>query len=476
MIEVLKQMSEPTQLKKFKRKIVPAERVFTRAPYAIVTMVARIKGNVTEKMLKDAVSKVQQRHMNLRVRIVEDEDNIPWFTTEEVKEIPIKIVSRESDNYWMKVYHKACREPFEFHDRPAIRFILVQSPSISELMILCHHIICDGMSLAFLARDLMTYLGDPTQEVELLPDPVPLNKENIPKEVSLNPIIRFILKRTNKKWDKDQIYFDQEDYLSLNEAYWKNFTHKMFTVELTETQTTELVNRCKQEGLTVNSALTSAFVGAQYIIQGDKPHHSNIFIAGSLRNRLLNPPGEVMGIYVGGVIPKFNYNTKISFWDNTRKLHKTLKPLYTNKKLFAGGILNLHLNPAIRESTTFKLLGQLVSPNSSRYEKLSSFSKRDDMVTSILKRRKLTSLDSIVMGTAVTNLTRLDFPREYGNLELDRLIFNPGSALSLGHVNLVLGAVTCAEKLSLILEYAEETVDTEVMGRIKEKALELLTR
>jgi hypothetical protein len=84
------------------------------------------------------------------------------------------------------------------------------------------------------------------------------------------------------------------------------------------------------------------------------------------------------------------------------------------------------------------------------------------------------SLDQVVLGTAVTNLTRLDFPSKYGNLELDRLIFNPGSAASLSNVNLVLGAVTCAEKLSLLLEYAEETVDTNTMEKIKENAMKFL--
>ena len=78
------------------------------------------------------------------------------------------------------------------------------------------------------------------------------------------------------------------------------------------------------------------------------------------------------------------------------------------------------------------------------------------------------------MGTAVTNLTRLDFPRVYGTLELDRLIMNPGGAYPLALVNLVLGAVTCAGKLSLVLEYVEETIDTGTMGKIKDKALGFL--
>jgi len=78
------------------------------------------------------------------------------------------------------------------------------------------------------------------------------------------------------------------------------------------------------------------------------------------------------------------------------------------------------------------------------------------------------------MGTAVTSLTRMDFPRKYGALELDRLIMHPGGAFPLANVGLVLGAVTCAGKLSLVIEYAEQAVDTRTMETIKDKAMEFL--
>ena len=78
------------------------------------------------------------------------------------------------------------------------------------------------------------------------------------------------------------------------------------------------------------------------------------------------------------------------------------------------------------------------------------------------------------MGTAVTNLTRMDFPQTYGALELDRLIMHPGGAFPLVNVNLVLGAVTCSGKLSLILEYAEQAVDTGTMEQVRDKATEFL--
>jgi hypothetical protein len=126
------------------------------------------------------------------------------------------------------------------------------------------------------------------------------------------------------------------------------------------------------------------------------------------------------------------------------------------------------------ESLTFKIIGGFVTPDFPRYQKISAFHKRDDVIMSILKREKMDSLDRLLLGTAVTNLTRMDFPREYGPLTLDRMILNPGGAYPLAHVYLVVGAVTCSGKLSLVLEYSEKNVDTRTMGKIKDKAMEFL--
>ena len=97
-----------------------------------------------------------------------------------------------------------------------------------------------------------------------------------------------------------------------------------------------------------------------------------------------------------------------------------------------------------------------------------------DVVLAILKRDKMESLDRIFMGTAVTNLTRMDFPRSYGALELECLFMKPGGAFPLVNVNLVLGAVTCAGKLGMVVEYVEDNIDVKTMDRIKDRALEML--
>jgi len=248
----------------------------------------------------------------------------------------------------------------------------------------------------------------------------------------------------------------------------------LFCIELSEAETSALVARCRREKVTVNSALTAAFSGAQSFLQGEMPYHAKIVIAADLRDRLPHSPGEGMGMYAGGVELKLRYNHKRGFWENARQFHKRIQPAITNKNLF-GAILNwLCLDPTISEAMSFKKLGGLVPPDSARYEKLSAFGEGDDVVLRLLQRDKLETLETRYWGTAVTNLGRLDFPREYGALELDRLIMQPGGGIPLANANLVLGAVTCSGKLSLVVEYAEEAVDSATMQQIREKAMEYL--
>ncbi len=466
-------MHKNTNLQKYERKVTGAERFFSHAPFSTVTMIARIKGNVTEEMLKSAVEKVQRQHALLRVRIESRDDNL-WFTSDGVQEIPINVVPRRSENDWIKLHAEGCKIPYEFETRPAIRFILVQSPDISELIILCHHIICDGMSLAYLARDLMMNLGNLVATVEVLPAPEPITQENLPGDVALSGLIKYFINRIRRKWNDEIVTFDQADYEALNQAYWENYDHEILPIELSEVETKALVARCKKENVTVNTAIIAAFAAAQIFVVGEKPHHVQTVSAVSLRDRLPHSPGEGMGYYALGLQLKFKYNPKKSFWDNARSYHKKITSRITNKKVFGDLPSFLQMDSNIYEALSFKKLGALVKPDSPRYQKLSEFSRRQDVVDGLLKRAKMETLDAKLIGPAITNLGRLDFPKNYGALELDRLIMQPGGAFPLVHVDMVIGVVTCVGKLSLVVEYAEQAVDTATMEKIKEKAMELL--
>ena len=469
-------MSTKQETQTYERKVTGAERFFSHAPFSTVTMVARIKGQVTEELLRNAVEKAQQRHALLRARIRDTQDGELWFTSQGVQEIPIEIIPRKSNDDWIKIHAEGSKIPYDFENRPAIRFILVQSNDVSELIILCHHIICDGISLAYLARDMMVHLGDPAAEAQLLPAPEPISLDNLPSEVAPSGLIKYFINKIKQKWVDEYESFDQEDYEALNKAYWDNFNHEVLSIELSESETSALVARCRKENVTVNTALITAFSGAQNFVVSEKPHHAKTVSAVSLRDRLPNQPGEGMGYYALGLEVKYKYNPKKSFWENARNYHKKIGSDISNKKAFGDLPSFLAMDSNIYEALNFKKLGALVKSDSPRHKKLYGFSKREDVVVRLLKRAKMETLDAKLFGPAITNLGRLDFPKTYGALELERLIMQPGGAFPLVHADMVIGAVTCAGKLSLVVEYAEESVDTTTMKKIKVKALEFLLK
>ena len=226
--------------------------------------------------------------------------------------------------------------------------------------------------------------------------------------------------------------------------------------------------------MTVNTAIIAAFSAAQRFVVGEKPHHAQTASAVSLRDRLPHSPGEGLGYYALGLQLKFKYNSKKGFWDNARNYHKKITSNISNKKVFGDLTAYLQMDSNIYEALSFKKIGALVKPDSPCYQKLSDFSRRQDVVVKLLKRAKMETFDSKLIGPAITNLGRLNFPKTYGSLELDRLIMQPGGAFPLVHVDMVIGVVTCAGKMSMVVEYAEQAVDTATMKKIKDKAMGLL--
>lgn len=458
----------------YKRQTTAMERLFTRSPFSLVTMVARIKGEVTEEAWRAAVDKVRQRHTNLRVRLEDDAVHNPWLTTEGAAAIPIELIRRHSPDQWIRVVRETGKVPFDFEKQTPIRFILIRSDEISELIVLCHHILCDGMSLAYVVRDLLEHLGDSSRAVTVLPSPAPISPETMPEGLSLNALVRYAIRRINRKWEADPVYFDQQDYELLTDAYWEEYEHELISVELSQAETTELVERCRREQVTVNTALTAAFTAAQSMVLGDERYEPKLGVAADLRSRLQQAAGEGMGFYAGVATHSYRHDPKMSFWDNARVLHSELREGFTDEILFKEPLTWSLLSPSILDAINFKKLGSLVPEQAAGSGKLRAFSRRKDVVQGILKRDKMDSLDRVFMGTAITNLTRLDFPTNYGHLELERMIMKPGGAFPLGNVNLVVGAVTAAGRLSLAVEYVENNIANETMETIKKTALGLL--
>jgi len=229
----------------------------------------------------------------LGVRIYKDEKSEPWYTNDNVPENPLKVIQRTSEEDWNRELLNEYKIRFKLSTGPLARFILLQSPEISEVLIICHHVICDGTSLAILARDLLLYVGDPDRKVQEMPEPPLATPDNFPMDIKIGKAIRFAIKKLNSLWQKKKTLFDEEDEDNIFRAYWDNYNYNIISVELSEEETSNLVENCRQHGITVNSALNTAFLAARTSIRGPfKGGKGKIMVPVNTRKRYSNPIGE----------------------------------------------------------------------------------------------------------------------------------------------------------------------------------------
>ncbi len=217
-----------------------------------VLMVAWIKGQVSETALRTAIQKIQQRHPLLGVHIEFDDNHQAWFTSRNTLDIPLKVYPRTSDKTWLDACYEENKIPFQLDTGPLLRVIWVKDSSVSELILLGQHAICDGTSLVFLMRDLLTYLGDPTIKVEVLDDLPTIDKAVNLEKIKLNFILKRIITKLTEIWKHNEIIFNYQDFAPLQKVF-NEGNYQILSYELSPKETEELIQKSREHSVTVNS-------------------------------------------------------------------------------------------------------------------------------------------------------------------------------------------------------------------------------
>ena len=144
------------------------------------------------------------------------------------------------------------------------------------------------MSLTYLIRDILQQLAEPGQAVEILPEPPAITRDTVPSPPPSNFIAKGVMGLFNKKWAKQNISFSSDDMKQLHQTFWeKNQGANLLAWEASVAETKALVARCRAENVTVNSALWTAFLAAQYEVQGNKElYRASAGMAVSSRDKL----------------------------------------------------------------------------------------------------------------------------------------------------------------------------------------------
>jgi len=455
------------------RRMTNCERVYFRGPGCNVIIAVRIAGDISFTRLRSALKTVQQVHPLLGAKVIFDERNDAWFYQDAARQIPLIVKTRVSDCQWFDELQHENRIPFNLEQGPLIRVILLHSPEISDLILLCNHSICDGMSLVNLVRDICTVYSDPAVRLPVLDPPdawefLSRNSRSSFKRV----LTRFFVYGVNRKWNKSPHSFSQEDYEAFFTKYWEKARIGAVMLELDGNDLTRLSETCKFHRLSIGSAVTAACIAAREdVIAPFTGSFRVVMVPFDLRRRVKPPIDDVFSLCIGSPRFSYVYDSRKPFWENAARLHSEIH--HRINKLDSSGLDVPDLESSLIDAfASFGIYRDLVPGILSCTETFRRFSQDEKNIVFTLGKK----FYKYTLGIVSSNLGRLSIPDRYGDLKIERMIFLPG----VSEVTpIVLGGVSIDGNMVFNMTFVDRDTGEDLhqekeMIRIRNRALEYL--
>ena len=308
-------------------------------PYNIAVVV-HLLGPVTVEGVRAAVAGLRRRHPLLGVTTVVAEDGTPWLESAGVGPVPVRVIEHAGPDDAARLLDTEVATPFAMdhpripHTRipagrsgtprpPLLRVAVLdpQQPGGGIDVVLCaQHVIADGLSMFFLVRDLVRLLREPDTPPAVA-DQAARCEHVLPPEAARRMhrtsaaalTLRALLQahRALRSVSSRRPVVGHGAAGDLAAAG----TTPVHSWQLTPEQTAALLRRCRVEGVSVQSALCTAFL----------PAYSVVNTPVSLRGRLGIDVAESVGLYVGNAVVMRSYRGRREFWWNARAFHRRLR-------------------------------------------------------------------------------------------------------------------------------------------------------
>ena len=134
-------------------------------------LAGQVQGATTVERWRDAIDLVQLRHPLLSVSIETNGNCRPHFRREGAAKIPLRVVQENNATQrWESEIELELSIPFNARQAPLVRVVLLHEAHQAVFILVAHHSIADGVSIAFVIRDILQALsGNPIGLLPLLP-------------------------------------------------------------------------------------------------------------------------------------------------------------------------------------------------------------------------------------------------------------------------------------------------------------------
>jgi Condensation domain len=322
----------------FLRPLGPSEQYFwlsnqNSAKHFVIA--AEIIGDATAEAWGSAIAAAQLRHPLLRISIQSGPDGPPCFHEHANIPIPLRIVPEENSVTWTVEMAKELATPILLNGAPLVRITVLRKSGGSTLLLSMHHSIADGLSSAFVIRDILEALsGKPLQPLALTDPQESLCSAAagpLPPSARVYRPATLLRRNTGGPTVQD--------------------------LKLPEELTTKLRAHAREVGATVHGALVAAFTFAGRQLSSDWLTHP-VRVVSPVNNRKLLGLEDQCTLSI--VFPTGAYapDSEERLWDVARAVKDELTPVRTADGLstvFSGFRQLMSTPPDVAQIAAFEL-------------------------------------------------------------------------------------------------------------------------
>jgi len=191
-------------------------------------------------------------------------------------------------------------------------------------MIVLPHCICDGITIVNLMREILSFLDNPNLSLN------PYNTFH-----SVEELIREELLPGKAAVQKAKLFSGIANiFLTLKTINAKIFPRKSYRIrwKLNPELSGQIIRRCKEEGVTVHTALGVALLQAFQTIRG-KAAKNKMICPVDIRKEVPAIKADMMFAFAPIVNLSLSGDQKLSFWDTARQMKTDLQDRATSLKL-----------------------------------------------------------------------------------------------------------------------------------------------
>ncbi len=218
-----------------------------------ISIAIKVHGKLTSTLIQEAVNDLQTKYYLFNVVVSKDSSSRLCYFSENVHKIPLRWVKRLGEQQWLKEHASEIHTPFDAESRdPLVRVVFLQGKKRHEVLFTIHHMIIDGISCLDLAASFLK---------KICPPQTPSEDEN---RAAYQPL------------DSQLSLKDRENYGEIGSKQvevWRNKARSLGSIEnaketgvifknLNIENTRCFLKRCKNNQLTVNSAVSAALMFA----------------------------------------------------------------------------------------------------------------------------------------------------------------------------------------------------------------------